>query len=381
MKRELLATIVAAVFTVPVVAAPFEKDSEVRLKANVPLKFQEQEYRQGKAGEVFTVLQYNPATKAVYVLGTDGSGKPVALNLPEDAVELAPFDIGRLAAKVQQFRANGHLDQALATVDQSIRAGRKEPQVAAFRVALARAQSAAAQLETANRAAEAAGQRVQQMRKNAQVAQSPNRLNRNDNSGAARAQDILRQADELSEAAAKDTGIAQAALDDANAALEKLIADCTGKATPPGLFRIDKAPPTSRRLGATPEQLEARYGKSQQEIATAPFTMRKYRAKAFGWAIVAYEHGRSVAILYTRNGEATTQEDYFALIREITSCKNPEQVLSKDRNLVALFPWFVRTPEMTVGFNGQLGFIGCYDDPKKMDQVLKAFQASEFKGL
>lgn len=68
----------------------FPKDSKVRLTKDTPLLFKTEQTRIGKAGETFTVIQHNTATKRVFVLATDAAGKQVALNVADDAVEPVP---------------------------------------------------------------------------------------------------------------------------------------------------------------------------------------------------------------------------------------------------------------------------------------------------
>ncbi len=82
----------------------FEKGIEVRLTKPTSLSFRDKPFRAGTVGEIFSVIDHRTAEGKIFVLTTGPDGKPLALNLPDDAVERAfpprfsPEDAALLAA-------------------------------------------------------------------------------------------------------------------------------------------------------------------------------------------------------------------------------------------------------------------------------------------
>ncbi|MEA3207752.1 MAG: hypothetical protein QOE70_809 [Chthoniobacter sp.] len=103
-----------------IAAGPFEKDAKVRLARDAPLLFQDKPLRNGRAGELFTVLKHDPAAHKVFLLATGGDGKPVALNVAEDCVErlfppwLTPAEVRLLTAASDPYFLDGKLVEPAA---------------------------------------------------------------------------------------------------------------------------------------------------------------------------------------------------------------------------------------------------------------------------
>jgi hypothetical protein len=175
-----LPSVLAAVLLLSVFVAStwaeleFPKGSTVRLKKDAPLLFKDKEARTGKAGESFTVVQHNTATKRVYVLATDGDGKQVALNVEDDAVEFAPYDVSRLRAALLPLCEAEKPDLAGAAkiVGQAAVEAPSEPQVQEYRAAIRAAQAAQEKVLAANKETEDAKQRVAQLSKSAWAARN-----------------------------------------------------------------------------------------------------------------------------------------------------------------------------------------------------------------
>lgn len=77
----------------PAAFGQFAPDDEIRLRRDEPLEFKGSVYRQGRQGEIYTVLKYDVITGKVYLLANDNDGKPFALTVPDRAVELLPRDL------------------------------------------------------------------------------------------------------------------------------------------------------------------------------------------------------------------------------------------------------------------------------------------------
>ncbi len=70
---------------------PPVKGDRAQLVRATPLFFRETVYRQGAAGEQFEVIEYHPDTKKVYLLSHGTDGKPLACNVPAEAVTIIAF--------------------------------------------------------------------------------------------------------------------------------------------------------------------------------------------------------------------------------------------------------------------------------------------------
>jgi len=202
----------------------FVKDEQVRLTKEAPLYFQDKEVRQGKTGETFTVLQYNAAKKRVYVLGTDESGKPVAYNLPGDALAVVPVDLaGLLQAVESSLKADGGAE-ALKAVTKAATSSPGSQPLQQLHAALQSLSTAREKLADSKVVVADAAKKALQLNRNAQVAARPNPLNGRDNTGFLRAQAMTQQAQQLVADAAKDSEDAQAAFDKAKQDVTSLIA-------------------------------------------------------------------------------------------------------------------------------------------------------------
>ena len=103
-RSALTCFVLAAVLLCPVLAkradaAAFEKDDQVILMREEPLRLYQAVKANGRKGQVFTVAAYTPSDHRVYVLYKDATGRSAGLNVAEDAVFLLP---GRGEASFRQ---------------------------------------------------------------------------------------------------------------------------------------------------------------------------------------------------------------------------------------------------------------------------------------
>ncbi len=90
--RVILFAFVAHCWAGTMLLAQFAAEDEVRLRRDVPLRFKDGVFREGKAGETFKVMRYDRAAGRVYLLARDSDGKPFALHCTDAALEPAPKD-------------------------------------------------------------------------------------------------------------------------------------------------------------------------------------------------------------------------------------------------------------------------------------------------
>jgi hypothetical protein len=94
-------------------AADFQQGDEVRLTKDAQLSFKSQPYREGKAGEIFPVLQMQPASQKVFLLATGPDRNAIAVSVDENALERAfpakfsPEEAALLAAASGRYILNG----------------------------------------------------------------------------------------------------------------------------------------------------------------------------------------------------------------------------------------------------------------------------------
>ena len=150
-------------------------------------------------------------------LGTgDNSGSPVALEQSPSRVVFDPQ------------KAIKALDESNVKALTEIINGRNYPDPAReeeFQASLKEFVEAKAQLESGKRQFPQLEQEAKRLRRNADVADSPNRLNPNDNSGAERAEKLREQADNLEEQGRQTISDAEDQLTEARSSLTSLLED------------------------------------------------------------------------------------------------------------------------------------------------------------
>jgi tetratricopeptide (TPR) repeat protein len=177
--------------------AQFAPDDEVRLRRDEPLEFKGAKFRQGHRGEIYTVLQYDITLGKVYVLAKDSDGKPFALSVSEQAVEVLPKDVALLmqrgaialrqkdlaAARENFVKASGGQLAEKSAVDLATLTD-------ALRITMAN-------IAKAHAARDRVAPEIQRMLKNAEVAGRPNPLFPNDPGNQIRAAEIREKAAQL----------------------------------------------------------------------------------------------------------------------------------------------------------------------------------------
>jgi tetratricopeptide (TPR) repeat protein len=177
----------------PAAFGQFAPEDEVRLRRDEPLLFKAEVFRQGKAGETFKVISYDPAAGRVFVLATGSDGKPFALHCSDQALEPMPKDYWALLHEGVRTMQQGDMVGARAIFVRAATAG--EPDKSAFGLAIhceamdrAVADLAAARTAGLQAAAEAA-----RLLRNAQVTDRPS-LIAGDDSNQVRAAEMRKQA-------------------------------------------------------------------------------------------------------------------------------------------------------------------------------------------
>jgi hypothetical protein len=233
----------------------FPKDAEVRLTTDTPLLFQSTTSRVGKAGEIFTVIQHNTTTKRVYILTTDGTGKQVALNVAETALEIAPLNLSNLRITLQGLLDKTDFDKAAKVVEAAASRAPNDPQLREYQSLVLAAKEAHDKLIAAAKKAEAANQRVQQLARNAQVGNRTNPLT-GDQSGIGRAQQMRQEADRITAAMNKEIEQANAGWDAAKHRLITALNQSSGPRTSPKMDDGGNPLPTPDELAANAGEKE-----------------------------------------------------------------------------------------------------------------------------
>lgn len=183
-------------------AEPFQKGDEVKLTKPAPLNFRDQKFRDGKEGDMLSVVAHRPDLKKVFVLAKDKTGKDIALSVAEDAIVLVPKDTTKLQEQAITAAKSGKFDEASRLIEQALRHDRSNHQLAQIKSAILAASTAKQRLALAKAGQGNAATAAAQKRRNAAAADRPNRLNPNDTSNRERAARMREEADQM-EAAAK----------------------------------------------------------------------------------------------------------------------------------------------------------------------------------
>ncbi|MEO8791846.1 MAG: hypothetical protein ABI464_05900 [Chthoniobacteraceae bacterium] len=178
--------------------AQFAPDDEVRLRRDEPLLFNGTVYRQGKTGEVFTVVQYDRARGSVVLLASGSDGKPVALHCKDSALEPAPKDAWALVRGGLNAMQQGDMAGARARFVRASTGTAVDDMAVNLAVHCERLRKLAAELAAARDAQRNALPEVARLMRNAQTADHPS-LIPGDTSNQVRAAEIRAKAAALKE--------------------------------------------------------------------------------------------------------------------------------------------------------------------------------------
>lgn len=180
--------------------AQFAAGDQVKLVRDEELQFKGAKYRIGKAGETFNVIDYRPQFNKVFILSKDAAGKDFALSVSDTAVTVLPKDGTALDLRAIDAMRAGKFDDARTFFEQAAQADpahQFHSKLGAQAVALGKA---VLQLGTANAEAKQLAPELDRRRRNANVADRPNPLMR-DNSNQVRASGMRAEADRMEERA------------------------------------------------------------------------------------------------------------------------------------------------------------------------------------
>ncbi|HEV7403992.1 MAG TPA: hypothetical protein VGO11_13725 [Chthoniobacteraceae bacterium] len=176
-------------------ATPFQPGDTAQLTRDEALHFNDKVFRQGRAGQEFTVLAYRPDLKKVFVRATDNTGKVIALTLPEDALALKPIDLPKVRTEAIALAVAGRIDASLQAIDRALRAAPDDQGLATLRPLVTQVRASAEAFAKAQENQRSATVEAARLRKNANTIDRPNPLNQRDQSSSVRAQEMRAEAD------------------------------------------------------------------------------------------------------------------------------------------------------------------------------------------
>lgn len=185
-----------------VINAQFVPNDEVELLRDEPLLFNTSVYRKGQKGERFRVAAYRADAHKVFLFATDAKGKTFALSVPDAAVGPVGKDIGMLNDQAFAALRAGRGEEAQKLMLQVSMMDRERGVCAEIATHLGRISTAQLAYQQGLRQQQITQVEVQRRMKSAAVADRPNPLNANDNSGRVRAE-LMRKDAEQMEANAK----------------------------------------------------------------------------------------------------------------------------------------------------------------------------------
>lgn len=236
-RRVIVATVVCSLFLIIGPASAFQAGDEVKLTRDEVLRFRDEEFRQGKTDEKFTVLAHRPEIKKVFLSTSGKSGEQIAVSVSEDAVALVPLDLAKVHKDALTATNVGKFADALKLIDEALRSHANDAGLRQMRAAVVQWQSASDQLRKAQDNQKRVVAEAAKLRKNAGVADRPNPLNPADTSNHQRAEAMRDQADRLEQAGKAAIENAQSALTSAKDSLavlgEKKLAYDRGQVTSP----------------------------------------------------------------------------------------------------------------------------------------------------
>jgi len=144
----------------------------VRLSKDAPLLFKDETYRTGKALETFVVLQHDTTSKRIFVLGLNSAGKQIVLNVADEAVEFAPFDVEKLRSSLLVLTERSDFANAVAIVEAASVKAPNDSRIQEYRGSLLAAKVAYERVLGAIKDAEVVKKRVAELSKNAWAARN-----------------------------------------------------------------------------------------------------------------------------------------------------------------------------------------------------------------
>lgn len=180
--------------------AQFAPEDEVRLRRDEPLHFKESVFRQGKIGEIFKVVKYDPAKGQVFLLANDSDGKPFALRCADSALEPAPKDSWALVREGLNAMQQGELEYARTRFVRASTGAQVDDTAVQLALHCETLRKSGMEVTAMRETQRKALTEVARLMRNAQVADHPS-LVPGDNSNQLRAEEIRRQAVALREKA------------------------------------------------------------------------------------------------------------------------------------------------------------------------------------
>ena len=185
-------------------AASFQKDDQVVLVRDEPMRLYQATRATGRKGQVFAVLAYTPNDHRVYVLYRDATGQTASLNVAEDAVLLLPGrGEGAFRQALNELKA-GRWTDAIRDLNGAAAADPNEMLYADVRSRVDAFTRSLLGVQQAQNARAQAGTLAAQKRHNADMSDRTNPLDPTDNSGKTRAAEARDAADQLEAKADED---------------------------------------------------------------------------------------------------------------------------------------------------------------------------------
>ncbi len=183
-----------------ILLAQFAPEDEVRLRRDEPLHFKDSVFRQGKAGEIFKVVRYDPSSGYVFLLANGSDGKPFALRCADSAIEPAPKNAWALVREGLDAMQLGELEYARTRFVRASTGAAVDEMAMKLGLHCETLRRSAAELIAARDVQQKALAEVARLMRNAQVADRPP-LVPGDTSNQVRAEEIRRRAVALKERA------------------------------------------------------------------------------------------------------------------------------------------------------------------------------------
>jgi len=209
-----LAVIALGAITPPMAAAQFAPDDQVRLRRDEPLYFKGSVFREGKAGESFQVLKYDPLNSRVFLMATGSDGKTFALNCSDQALEPMRKDYWALLQQGIRMMQQGDMAGARMLFVKAATADRVDKTAVGLALHCEAMSKAATDLSDARLVLGRTKIEVSRILRNAQVTDRPDRLG-GGNGNQIRAEELRTQARNLKEQAELAVTKAEASLEEA----------------------------------------------------------------------------------------------------------------------------------------------------------------------
>jgi hypothetical protein len=211
VRRAILFAVVALCSLSATLLAQFAAEDEVRLRRDEPLRFKGGIFREGKAGDTFKVVRYDPAAGYVYLLAFGSDGKSFALQCADVALEPMPKDYWALVQAGVRTAQQGDMVGARAIFVRAATGEVVDKTAIGLALQCEALDKAAGDLVVARATASKNAAEIARLLRNAQVADRPS-LIPGDTSNQVRAEEMRTKATVLKEQAEKSVLGAEDAL-------------------------------------------------------------------------------------------------------------------------------------------------------------------------